>query len=172
MFSVLKVLDVICVTKTSTAIPKFREDRVDSVIVITMLTLLNLVIVILMKANVYSVCSTLREIIVKCVKQDFTATQFNRRVEVRVVVYFTFFVQHTYIYLISIILFAECVCDLLGSTSKVCNHTTGQCSCHPNVIGLSCDKCELNHWKIASGNGCEACNCDPVGSLSEQCNQV
>jgi len=65
----------------------------------------------------------------------------------------------------------ECVCDLLGSQSLVCNHTTGQCPCLPNVIGLSCDECMPNHWKIASGNGCEACNCDPVGSLSEQCNQ-
>lgn len=56
--------------------------------------------------------------------------------------------------------------------SNVCNHTTGQCPCFPNVIGLSCDECKLNHWKIASGEGCEPCNCDPVGSLSEQCNQV
>lgn len=66
----------------------------------------------------------------------------------------------------------ECVCDFLGSKSTVCNHTTGQCPCLPNVIGLSCDECKPNHWKIASGNGCEPCNCDPVGSLSEQCNQV
>lgn len=64
------------------------------------------------------------------------------------------------------------MCDFLGSESTVCNHTNGQCPCLPNVIGLSCDACKPNHWKIASGNGCESCNCDPVGSLSEQCNQV
>jgi len=64
------------------------------------------------------------------------------------------------------------VCDFLGSQSRVCNSTTGQCPCLPNVIGLTCDECKPNHWKIASGNGCEPCNCDPVGSVSEQCNQV
>lgn len=69
----------------------------------------------------------------------------------------------------------ECVCNVLGSQfkdSNICNHTTGQCPCFPNVIGLSCDECKPNHWKIASGEGCESCNCDPVGSMSEQCNQV
>jgi len=29
-----------------------------------------------------------------------------------------------------------------------------------------------HHWKIASGFGCELCNCDPVGAISDQCNQV
>lgn len=64
------------------------------------------------------------------------------------------------------------MCDFLGSQTTVCNHTTGQCPCLPNVVGLSCDACKPYHWKIASGNGCEPCNCDSVGSLSEQCNQV
>ncbi|XP_071442864.1 laminin subunit beta-1 isoform X2 [Hetaerina americana] len=66
-----------------------------------------------------------------------------------------------------------CVCDILGTNSKggPCNAKTGQCSCLPNVVGLSCDKCKENHWKIASGSGCEACDCDPVGSYYEQCNQ-
>ena len=31
-------------------------------------------------------------------------------------------------------------------------------------------RCKENHWKIASGEGCEACDCDPVGSTSEACN--
>ena len=69
-----------------------------------------------------------------------------------------------------------CVCNLLGSDSSlegpsVCNRQTGQCPCLPNVEGLSCDRCAVDHWKIASGEGCEACNCDPVGSLSTQCNE-
>jgi coxsackievirus/adenovirus receptor len=41
----------------------------------------------------------------------------------------------------------------------------------PNVEGLSCDRCAVDHWKIASGEGCEACSCDSVGSLSTQCNE-
>jgi coxsackievirus/adenovirus receptor len=69
---------------------------------------------------------------------------------------------------------AECTCNLLGTDAEAgpCNRKTGQCSCRPNVIGLNCDQCRENHWKIASGMGCEACSCDPVGSDAEQCNQV
>ncbi|KAL1110575.1 hypothetical protein AAG570_008103, partial [Ranatra chinensis] len=66
----------------------------------------------------------------------------------------------------------ECVCNMLGTDSKKgpCDRITGQCPCLPNVGGLSCDTCEPNHWKIASGQGCEPCNCDSVGSKSTQCN--
>ncbi|XP_021926605.1 laminin subunit beta-1 isoform X2 [Zootermopsis nevadensis] len=67
----------------------------------------------------------------------------------------------------------ECTCNLLGTDAEAgpCDRNTGQCSCRPNVIGLNCDQCKENHWKIASGMGCEACDCDPVGSGAEQCNQ-
>ncbi|XP_047469022.1 laminin subunit beta-1-like isoform X2 [Penaeus chinensis] len=67
----------------------------------------------------------------------------------------------------------ECVCNILGTnqTIEFCDHETGQCPCLPNVLGLECDRCAANHWKIASGIGCERCACDPVGSYSEQCNE-
>lgn len=67
---------------------------------------------------------------------------------------------------------AECVCSLLGAnqSQEYCNRTTGQCPCLPNVVGLECNECKQNHWKIASGNGCEPCDCDSVGSHSQQCN--
>ncbi|XP_064631916.1 laminin subunit beta-1-like isoform X2 [Lineus longissimus] len=66
-----------------------------------------------------------------------------------------------------------CICDVLGTDQKAgsCDRVTGQCPCLPNVVGQSCDRCEVDHWKIASGEGCDACNCDPDGSLSSQCNQ-
>ena len=32
-------------------------------------------------------------------------------------------------------------------------------------------RCIKDHWKIASGEGCEACDCDPVGSLNSTCNE-
>ena len=32
-------------------------------------------------------------------------------------------------------------------------------------------RCEANHWGIARGVGCDPCDCDPVGSLSETCNE-
>ncbi len=68
----------------------------------------------------------------------------------------------------------ECNCNILGTDREggVCDAQTGQCPCLPNVVGPQCDRCAPNHWKIASGLGCETCDCDPEGSLSPQCNQV
>ncbi|KAE8752609.1 hypothetical protein FOCC_FOCC000731 [Frankliniella occidentalis] len=67
-----------------------------------------------------------------------------------------------------------CVCNVLGTNQTIgpCDGKTGQCPCLPNVVGLSCDECKPNHWKIASGQGCEACDCDPTGSDETQCNPV
>lgn len=67
-----------------------------------------------------------------------------------------------------------CDCNVLGTNQTVqhCDRFTGQCPCLANVRGQYCEDCIENHWKIASGEGCEACNCDPVGSMSEQCNPV
>lgn len=69
----------------------------------------------------------------------------------------------------------ECTCDLLGTditvNSGYCDPQTGQCPCLPNVMGMNCDRCLPNHWKLASGAGCEPCACDPVGSFHEQCNE-
>nr|XP_022901153.1 laminin subunit beta-1 isoform X1 [Onthophagus taurus]XP_022901154.1 laminin subunit beta-1 isoform X1 [Onthophagus taurus] len=66
----------------------------------------------------------------------------------------------------------ECVCHILGwnKTAGDCDRYTGKCPCYPNVIGDDCEKCKENHWKIASGKGCEPCDCDPVGSKHLQCN--
>lgn len=59
-----------------------------------------------------------------------------------------------------------------NSTEQFCNRYSGQCPCLSNVEGVRCDHCIPNHWKIASGEGCEPCDCDPTGSESEQCNPV
>ncbi|XP_065087000.1 laminin subunit beta-1 isoform X1 [Ochlerotatus camptorhynchus] len=66
----------------------------------------------------------------------------------------------------------SCDCNVLGTNQTVqhCDRFTGQCPCLANVRGQYCDECIENHWKIASGEGCEACNCDSVGSVNEQCN--
>lgn len=68
----------------------------------------------------------------------------------------------------------ECLCHLLGTntTAGPCNPSGGQCQCYPHVIGIHCDDCESNYWKIASGKGCEPCDCDESGSLDTQCNLV
>ncbi|XP_058795433.1 laminin subunit beta-1 isoform X2 [Phymastichus coffea] len=66
----------------------------------------------------------------------------------------------------------ECGCNILGTDSSAgsCNHRTGQCPCLPHVIGQVCDTCEDYHWRIASGQGCDPCECDVVGSVSDRCN--
>lgn len=65
----------------------------------------------------------------------------------------------------------QCECDFLGTNKTIahCDRFTGQCPCLPNVEGLHCSQCALNHWKIGSGEGCEACNCDAIGAVQEQC---
>ncbi|XP_071961218.1 laminin subunit beta-1-like [Antedon mediterranea] len=74
----------------------------------------------------------------------------------------------------------ECSCNVLGidrttcdanNNCGVCDRVTGDCPCLPNVIGRQCDQCMDNYWRLASGMGCEACNCCSQGSVSLQCNQ-
>ncbi|CAK9295411.1 unnamed protein product [Gordionus sp. m RMFG-2023] len=52
----------------------------------------------------------------------------------------------------------------------VCDKLSGQCPCLPNVIGLSCDACLPAFWNIASGKGCQACDCCKESSNTDQCN--
>ncbi|XP_041059562.1 laminin subunit beta-1a isoform X1 [Carcharodon carcharias] len=73
----------------------------------------------------------------------------------------------------------KCVCNYLGTLQAqctsadecYCNQTTGQCPCLPNVIGLMCDHCAPNTWKLASGTGCELCSCNEVHSRIASCNE-
>ena len=64
----------------------------------------------------------------------------------------------------------DCMCDVLGTDASAgpCDHRTGQCPCLPHVVGSLCDTCEENHWRIASGKGCDPCECDAVGSISDR----
>lgn len=48
-------------------------------------------------------------------------------------------------------------------------HRTGNCRCKPNVIGRNCNECQNGFFNIVSGNGCESCNCDPIGSFNTSC---
>ncbi|XP_038204561.1 laminin subunit beta-3 [Arvicola amphibius] len=66
----------------------------------------------------------------------------------------------------------RCDCSILGSRRDMpCEEESGRCLCLPNVVGPKCDQCAPSYWKLASGRGCEPCNCDPRNSLSPQCNQ-
>ncbi|XP_046546813.1 LOW QUALITY PROTEIN: laminin subunit gamma-1-like [Haliotis rubra] len=46
---------------------------------------------------------------------------------------------------------------------------SGQCPCLPNVRGQRCDMCDDGYWNLDSGTGCEACDCDQIGSLNFTC---
>lgn len=72
----------------------------------------------------------------------------------------------------------KCVCNYLGTVQEHCNgsdcqcdKTTGQCLCLPNVIGQNCDRCAPNTWQLASGKGCELCECDATRSFGSSCNE-
>ncbi|XP_073731354.1 agrin isoform X10 [Misgurnus anguillicaudatus] len=69
-----------------------------------------------------------------------------------------------------------CLCSH-GSYGDTCDPTTGQCSCKPGVGGQRCDRCEPGFWNfrgIAMENlsGCTPCNCDGVGSVRDDCEQM
>lgn len=70
--------------------------------------------------------------------------------------------------------FLECVCNSLGTDESqgVCDSETGQCPCLKNVDGLECNRCAPGYYNLASGEGCQECNCDKDGSLEGSCNQV
>lgn len=63
-------------------------------------------------------------------------------------------------------------CDCYGpGTNSVtqCDSLSGHCQCRPNVSGLRCDQCQVGYYGIASGQGCQACECHRTGSRSREC---
>lgn len=51
----------------------------------------------------------------------------------------------------------------------ICEQLSGNCRCKPNVTGRNCNECVSGYFNIISGNGCEGCNCDPIGSYNASC---
>lgn len=69
-----------------------------------------------------------------------------------------------------VLLAIACGCNAAGSTSTICNSTNGQCSCHPNVVGRTCDQCLPDHFGLTlAPDGCEPCACNATGSTSSTC---
>ncbi|XP_042267238.1 laminin subunit beta-1a [Thunnus maccoyii] len=74
----------------------------------------------------------------------------------------------------------KCVCNQLGSDSSSCpasgdchcDRRSGQCHCFPNVIGQHCDRCAPDTWNMASGHGCQTCDCDTKHSYGTSCNEI
>ncbi|XP_068096834.1 agrin isoform X5 [Hyperolius riggenbachi] len=72
---------------------------------------------------------------------------------------------------------SSCQCNQHGSYGGTCDPTTGQCSCKPGVGGLKCDRCEPGFWNFRGivtdkKSGCTPCNCDPVGAVRDDCEQM
>ncbi|KAE8293154.1 Agrin Agrin N-terminal 110 kDa subunit [Larimichthys crocea] len=72
---------------------------------------------------------------------------------------------------------STCQCNVYGSYKGTCDPATGQCSCKPGVGGQKCDRCEPGFWNfrgIVTENisGCTPCNCDPTGSVRDDCEQM
>uniref|UniRef100_A0A1I7SML4 BMA-LAM-1 n=1 Tax=Bursaphelenchus xylophilus TaxID=6326 RepID=A0A1I7SML4_BURXY len=53
-----------------------------------------------------------------------------------------------------------------------CDQNDGQCNCQPNVVGLHCDRCEDGYFNLTSGNGCEQCDCELIGSVNQTCDVI
>ncbi|XP_045509429.1 laminin subunit alpha [Colias croceus] len=61
-----------------------------------------------------------------------------------------------------------CVCDEFGM--ERCDPSTGTCVCRRGVQGEHCDRCEPDHWGLATGRGCEPCDC-ALASTASQCDE-
>ncbi|XP_033010826.1 laminin subunit alpha-1 [Lacerta agilis] len=57
-------------------------------------------------------------------------------------------------------------------THDVCDGDSGRCICPPHTEGEKCELCEENFWGLDPENGCKACNCSDIGSVSLQCDQL
>ncbi|KAJ8259664.1 hypothetical protein GJAV_G00172040 [Gymnothorax javanicus] len=72
---------------------------------------------------------------------------------------------------------STCKCNPYGSYGGTCDPTSGQCSCKPGVGGQKCDRCEPGFWNFRgivteSTSGCTPCNCDAMGSVRDDCEQM
>lgn len=52
---------------------------------------------------------------------------------------------------------------------SMCDQVTGTCICKPHVFGKNCNKCEEGYYNINSGEGCQSCSCNSIGSLNNTC---
>ena len=72
-------------------------------------------------------------------------------------------------WLISIMDFLACDCNVEGRTSPVCNAETGQCPCKTNIIGMDCSKCADGFFGFPN---CTACGCHDAGTTNWICDKT
>ncbi len=50
---------------------------------------------------------------------------------------------------------ADCACDPVGTKANtICDKTTGECECLPNVGQRQCNRCEDNYQDLRNPDGC------------------
>ncbi|KAK2860991.1 hypothetical protein Q7C36_005157 [Tachysurus vachellii] len=53
-----------------------------------------------------------------------------------------------------------------------CDRLTGECfKCTNHTTGFQCEKCLEGFFHSKAGYGCQACNCNPKGSIASSCNE-
>uniref|UniRef100_H2YEQ8 Usherin n=1 Tax=Ciona savignyi TaxID=51511 RepID=H2YEQ8_CIOSA len=63
--------------------------------------------------------------------------------------------------------------DQLSPNELVCDSNSGQCACLPSREGRSCNQCSPGFYLPGNNEtGCLVCDCHPVGSVSQTCNNV
>jgi usherin len=71
---------------------------------------------------------------------------------------------------------SPCDCNTAGTFNArdTCDSESGQCLCKDNVEGLKCDRCRAGTTSLSADNplGCEGCSCDPIGSVSTDCDSA
>ena len=63
-----------------------------------------------------------------------------------------------------------CLLNKFFNLPSRCNPFDGTCECRPGFGGRRCNECQANYWGNPNVE-CRACECDPIGSASQQCNR-
>ena len=65
-----------------------------------------------------------------------------------------------------------CLCNLMGTvgSTAVCDTSSGQCPCKPNVMGRDCSSCVIGYYGIENVGGCLPCDQQCLGCTGPTAN--
>ncbi|OTF73986.1 hypothetical protein BLA29_012996, partial [Euroglyphus maynei] len=61
-------------------------------------------------------------------------------------------------------------CEPCTAPGHICDSKTGKCVCPPNTAGPTCNDCAPGTWGFDVLAGCQTCDCNLQGSVSNECN--